>query len=198
MIDRGTVAWDTPVAQHLPGFALFDPWVTEHVTIADMYAHRSGLYEHAGDEAGGDRLRPCAGHRAAVQDPAGAFPLDVCLRELRHHDRRRVRGPSRRGGVGRPVPAGGSMDPSGCGTPGSRYADAGGAGQRAMGHVEVDGKWIVTPDQRHPDAQSPAGRSSQCHRYGHVDDDDPGQRAGGRAGSSSLRRVWWRRSPPRS
>lgn len=44
-----TVAWDDPVAEHLPDFALKDPWVTEHVTVADLFAHRSGLPDHTGD-----------------------------------------------------------------------------------------------------------------------------------------------------
>ncbi|MGW8777992.1 serine hydrolase [Streptomyces sp. NPDC055796] len=33
----------------LPGFALKDPWVTDHVTTADLFSHRSGLPDHAGD-----------------------------------------------------------------------------------------------------------------------------------------------------
>ncbi|WP_327251889.1 serine hydrolase [Streptomyces sp. NBC_01244] len=33
----------------LPGFALKDPWVTSHVTTADLFSHRSGLPDHAGD-----------------------------------------------------------------------------------------------------------------------------------------------------
>ena len=49
-VGQGTVAWETPVVENLPGFTLADPWVTQHVTIADLYTHRSGLYEHAGDE----------------------------------------------------------------------------------------------------------------------------------------------------
>lgn len=156
MIDRGTVAWDTPVAQHLPGFALFDPWVTEHVTIADMYAHRSGLYEHAGDELeeiGYDRAQviarlskiPLAPFRStyayanfdittaaeSVAQAAGVEWADLSQQEL--------------------------YGPLGMRDTSSRYADLEARDNRAMGHVEVDGKWIVTPAQRHPDAQSPAG-----------------------------------------
>ncbi|MFD9304881.1 serine hydrolase [Streptomyces sp. NPDC060048] len=33
----------------LSGFALRDPWVTEHVSTADLLSHRSGLPDHAGD-----------------------------------------------------------------------------------------------------------------------------------------------------
>ncbi|MFJ8012201.1 serine hydrolase [Streptomyces sp. NPDC096339] len=33
----------------LPGFSLKDPWVSDHVTTADLFSHRSGLPDHAGD-----------------------------------------------------------------------------------------------------------------------------------------------------
>ncbi|WP_412078490.1 serine hydrolase [Streptomyces xanthophaeus] len=39
--------WDRHVT--LPGFAFKDPWVTDHVTTADLFSHRSGLPDHAGD-----------------------------------------------------------------------------------------------------------------------------------------------------
>ncbi|MFD7839405.1 serine hydrolase [Streptomyces sp. NPDC059761] len=39
--------WDR--RSELPGFALKDPWVTDHVTTADLFSHRSGLPDHAGD-----------------------------------------------------------------------------------------------------------------------------------------------------
>lgn len=48
-VDHGKVSWDDPVAKHLPGFTLKDKEVGEKVTIADMFAHRSGLPDHAGD-----------------------------------------------------------------------------------------------------------------------------------------------------
>ena len=49
-VGKGTVDWTTPVAEHLPDFALADPYVTQNVTIADMYSHRSGLPNHGGDD----------------------------------------------------------------------------------------------------------------------------------------------------
>ncbi|MEU3314690.1 serine hydrolase [Streptomyces sp. NPDC006662] len=42
-------AWDKPLGSTLPGFALKDPWVTSHVTPADLFSHRTGLPDHAGD-----------------------------------------------------------------------------------------------------------------------------------------------------
>src|SRR4051794_30598531 len=44
------VGWDTPVTKLLPWFALSDPSVTGMVTVGDLYAHRSGLPDHAGDD----------------------------------------------------------------------------------------------------------------------------------------------------
>jgi CubicO group peptidase (beta-lactamase class C family) len=49
-VTDNVVAWDTPVVTKLPWFALSDPYVTGHVTVADLYSHRSGLPDHAGDK----------------------------------------------------------------------------------------------------------------------------------------------------
>lgn len=49
-IGEGTLSWDTPAAPLLPGFSLADPWVTDNVTIGDLYAHRSGLPKDFGND----------------------------------------------------------------------------------------------------------------------------------------------------
>ncbi len=49
VVGQGVVDWDTPVRQYDPSFALEDPYVTEHATIADLLSHRSGLHTGAGD-----------------------------------------------------------------------------------------------------------------------------------------------------
>ena len=43
LVDSGVVSWDDPVVQHLPGFRLIDPTVTQTTTVRDMLTHRSGL-----------------------------------------------------------------------------------------------------------------------------------------------------------
>jgi CubicO group peptidase (beta-lactamase class C family) len=43
------LTWDAPIVAHLPWFALSDPAVTGMLTVADLFAHRSGLPDHAGD-----------------------------------------------------------------------------------------------------------------------------------------------------
>lgn len=50
LVGEGRVEWDDPIVKYTPDFTLADPWVTQHVTIADMYSHRSGLPDHAGEE----------------------------------------------------------------------------------------------------------------------------------------------------
>src|SRR6201998_1878576 len=49
-VSENVVTWDTPVVSKLPWFALGDPYVTGHLTVADLYSHRSGLPDHAGDK----------------------------------------------------------------------------------------------------------------------------------------------------
>lgn len=41
--------WNDPVIQHLPSFYLFDPYITQKVTIRDLLSHRTGLEAHDGD-----------------------------------------------------------------------------------------------------------------------------------------------------
>lgn len=45
-MDEGKVDWDKPVREYLPGFRMFEPTVTEQLTIRDMVTHRSGLPRH--------------------------------------------------------------------------------------------------------------------------------------------------------
>src|SRR5260370_13200881 len=49
LVGDGLVAWDDPIIRHNPEFAMHDSWVTRQVTLRDMFCHRSGLPDHAGD-----------------------------------------------------------------------------------------------------------------------------------------------------
>jgi CubicO group peptidase (beta-lactamase class C family) len=49
LVQQGKLQWDDPVAQHLPEFAMYDPWVSAHMTINDLLVHNSGLPEGGGD-----------------------------------------------------------------------------------------------------------------------------------------------------
>lgn len=154
-ITENVVGWDTPVASKLPWFALSDPWVTSHVTVADLYSHRSGLPDHAGDpleDLGYDRHQtiermrylPLAPFRSsyaytnfgvtaaaeAVATAAGKSWEDLSDEAL--------------------------YRPLGMASTSSRFSDFTGRANRAVNHVKVGDKWEPRL-QRDPDPQSPAG-----------------------------------------
>ncbi|HSD47855.1 MAG TPA: serine hydrolase [Pyrinomonadaceae bacterium] len=43
LVDQGKLKWDDPVTKHLPGFEMYDPYVTRELTVRDLLTHRSGL-----------------------------------------------------------------------------------------------------------------------------------------------------------
>ncbi|MFU8832458.1 MAG: serine hydrolase [Wenzhouxiangella sp.] len=43
LVDEGLLDWDDRVVDHLPAFALSDPWVTASVTVRDLLGHRVGV-----------------------------------------------------------------------------------------------------------------------------------------------------------
>ena len=49
LVDRGKLDWDDKVIDRLPGFQMYDPWVTREMTVRDLLVHRSGLGLGAGD-----------------------------------------------------------------------------------------------------------------------------------------------------
>jgi CubicO group peptidase (beta-lactamase class C family) len=74
LVDEGKLHWDDPVVKYIPDFELYDPWITQNVTVRDLLCHRLGLeraqrlYYH-GDYSQRDLmhrmkyLRPLAGFR---------------------------------------------------------------------------------------------------------------------------------------
>jgi CubicO group peptidase (beta-lactamase class C family) len=49
LIDAGKLSWDDPVYQRLPGFVMYDPYVSHEMTIRDLLTHRSGMGLGEGD-----------------------------------------------------------------------------------------------------------------------------------------------------
>lgn len=158
-VGKGIVGWDTPVVRSLPEFALSDPWVTAHVTIGDMYAHRSGLYEHAGDE-----LEDIGYSRAEVLNRLRQIPLDPFRSTYAYGNfdiTAAAESVSRAAGEDWAALSQRLVyDPLGMRHTHSTYAELAAEEDRAVGHVP-DGKgWKVSDPQRMPDAQSPAGGAS--------------------------------------
>lgn len=155
-VAEGVVSWDTPVVEHLPEFALADPWITEHVTIGDLYAHRSGLYKHAGDE-----LEDLGYDRAAVLQRLRYTPLSP-FRSTYAYGNYDITAAAQSvanaaGADWADLSEQALYEPLGMTATSSRFDDFMASDDRADGHILDGAEWIVTPSQRQPDAQSPAG-----------------------------------------
>ncbi|MEU1998760.1 serine hydrolase [Nocardia gamkensis] len=155
-IAAGGVEWDTPVHRLLPSFALADPYVTEHVTVGDLYAHRSGLPDHAGD-----LLEDLGYDRGQILDRLRLLPLGA-FRDSYEYTNFGLTAAA----VAVATAAGTDWEtlseqtiyrPLGMTSTSSRFADFAARANRAEGHVLVDGKYEPANPQRQPDAQSPAG-----------------------------------------
>lgn len=49
LVDQGKLNWDDKVVDYLPYFKLYDPYVTQSITIRDLLSHRTGLKTFSGD-----------------------------------------------------------------------------------------------------------------------------------------------------
>jgi len=154
-VAAGRVAWDMPVVEQLPWFALADGWVTRKVTIGDLYAHRSGLPDHAGDE-----LEDLGYGRREVLERLRFLPLHP----FRAHYAYTNFGLT---AAAEAVATAAGMDwadlseqslyvPLGMAATSSRFEDFAGRGNRAHGHVPGAGGYAPLY-VRQADAQSPAG-----------------------------------------
>ncbi|HJQ23790.1 MAG TPA: serine hydrolase [Blastocatellia bacterium] len=46
LVDEGRLEWDKPVRNYIPSFKLYDPSMTERLSVRDLVTHRSGLPRH--------------------------------------------------------------------------------------------------------------------------------------------------------
>src|SRR3989441_3837478 len=49
LVDEGKISWNDPVYERLPGFQMYDPYVSHEMTIRDLLCHRSGMGLGEGD-----------------------------------------------------------------------------------------------------------------------------------------------------
>lgn len=49
LVDEGKLNWDDKVTRHIPEFAMYDPCLTQEVTVRDLITHRAGLGLGQGD-----------------------------------------------------------------------------------------------------------------------------------------------------
>jgi CubicO group peptidase (beta-lactamase class C family) len=154
-VANNVVTWDTPVVSKLPWFALSDPYVTSHVTVADMYSHRSGLPDHAGD-----KLEDLGYDRRQVLERLKMLPLSAFRSSYAYTNFGLTAAAEAVAGA-----AGKSWEdlseevlyrPLGMASTSSKYADFLARPNRAVLHVKAGDKWEPR-FLRDPDAQTPAG-----------------------------------------
>jgi CubicO group peptidase (beta-lactamase class C family)/pimeloyl-ACP methyl ester carboxylesterase len=156
LVGEGKITWDSKLSALDPTFEMFDPWVTREITVRDMYAHRSGLPDHAGDlleDLGFTRTEIL--FRLRYQPPDGSFRSHYAYTNFGMTE----------GAVAAVKPyrleweeacAQKLYKPLGMTSTSSRYADFTARQNKALGHVLVNGKW-EQKFKRDPDAQSPTG-----------------------------------------
>ncbi|HEX5499527.1 MAG TPA: serine hydrolase domain-containing protein, partial [Thermomicrobiales bacterium] len=156
IVGAGATTWDAPIVASFPDFALSEPFVTSAVTIRDMFCHRSGLPDHAGDLAedmGYDRAEVV--RRLRFVNPASSFrsAYDYTNFGLTA------------GAVAAARAAGMTWEdasdhflylPLGMTRTTSRNRDFIARDNRAFNHRKTANGWEAG-EQRQPDAQSPAG-----------------------------------------
>jgi CubicO group peptidase (beta-lactamase class C family) len=149
------ISWDTPIVEKLPWFALSDPTITKMVTVGDMYSHRSGLPDHAGD-----LLEDMGYDRRNVLERLRQLPLDPFRISYAYTNFGLTAGAEAVA-----VGAGKSWEdlsqdvlyrPLGMASTSSRFDEFTARPDRALGHIHVDGKYEPLY-VRDPQPQAPAG-----------------------------------------
>lgn len=154
-VSQKSVAWTTPIHDLLPDVRLSDPWVTEHVTIGDLFAHRSGLPDHAGDD-----IEDIGFNRAEVLDRLQYLPLSPFRATYAYTNfglTLAADAVAEAAGTDWATLAEEALYiPLGMNNTSSRFADFRDHPNRATGHT-LRGGQFVPYEFRDPDAQSPAG-----------------------------------------
>jgi CubicO group peptidase (beta-lactamase class C family) len=161
-VGQKKLAWDDPVVKSTPTFALGDPYVTQNVSVADLFSHRSGLPAHAGDYlqyVGYDRDYVLSHLRL---EPLTAFRTSYAYTNFG----------LTAAAVAAATAAGTNWEdlseqvlykPLGMTSTSSRFADYAKADNKALTHVKVGGKWVAKY-AFDDDPASPAGGVSSTAR----------------------------------
>ncbi|MCW2689175.1 MAG: beta-lactamase [Mycobacterium sp.] len=154
-VTEKAITWDTPLVSKLPWFALKDPAVTQMVNVGDMYSHRSGLPDHAGDQ-----LEDLGYDRRYVLERLRQLPLDPFRISYAYENFGLTAAAEAVA-----TSAGKSWEdlsdevlyrPLGMTSTSSRFADYEARANKAVGHIDIDGKYEPR-FLRDPDQQAPAG-----------------------------------------
>jgi CubicO group peptidase (beta-lactamase class C family) len=154
-VGTNAIGWDTPIVSKLPWFGLSDPVVTGMVSVGDMFAHRSGLPDHAGD-----MLEDLGNDRRHILESLRQLPLDPFRISYAYTNFGLTAGAEAVA-----VSAGKSWEdladevlfrPLGMASTSYRFADFEARPDRAVGHIHVDGRYEPLYI-RDPQPEAPAG-----------------------------------------
>ena len=157
------VSWDDPIIKHDSGFQMDNPYVTQEVTLRDMFSHRSGLPDHAGD-----LLEDLGFDRATTLYRLRYLPTYDNFRSVYAYTNFGLT----EGAVAAATASGKAWEDLaeqrlyqrlGMNHTSSQFADYKSASNRALLHVEENGKWVAKYT-RDPDTESPAGGVSSTVR----------------------------------
>jgi len=157
-VGQKTVGWDDRIAAHDSGFALKDPYVTGNVTVADLFSHRSGLPDHAGD-----LLQDLGYSRDDILHRLRLEPLTPFRASYAYTNYGLTEAGETVAGAAKtnwPKLADKTLfQPLGMDHSSYRRADYDKAADKASAHVEVDGHWKRSTTEN-ADGQAPAGGAS--------------------------------------
>lgn len=154
-VSQGKAAWDDPVSRYLPDFKLGNAYVSEHATIGDYFAHRSGLPGTAGDD-----LEDLGFSRNEVLARLRLLPLDAFRTSYHYANFSTTIGAEAVSkAAGRPWEALADeqlFKPLGMKSTSYRYRDFEAHTNRAVLHAYQNGRFVPA-GQRDADQQAPAG-----------------------------------------
>ena len=156
LVGEGKISWDSKISDLDPDFEMYDPWVTHEITLGDFYSQRSGLPEHAGDlleDLGFTRQEIL--HRLRCQKPSSSFRSQYAYTNFGITEAG-LAAAKAYNLTWENVSEQKLYKPLGMNSTSSRYGDFIARTNKALGHVQENGKW-VQKYQRDPDAESPAG-----------------------------------------
>lgn len=155
LVGRGVFAWNDPIHDYAPEYTLSDPWVTDHVTFADLFSHRSGLPGGAGND-----LEALGFSQATILDRLRYVPLDPFRATYSYSNFGMTLGAVAAAqadhSTWHQISQNVLFGPAGMTSTSSTYAGFLSHKNRAQLHVKINGKW-VPKFTRDPDAQAPAG-----------------------------------------
>ena len=195
LVSDGKVSWDSRIRDIDPGFALQDELAAANVTIGDLFAHRSGLPGHVGDDI--EELGFTQGEilqRLRLAKPAYSFRNGYSYSNFGLTE----------GAVAAARVSGRSWEeaaeeklykPLGMNSTSSRYRDFMNQANRAALHVPVDGELGLLHPAQCRCAGARRRRELECTRHGAMAAPPAGQRAvrrppGDREGRRCSRRMF--------